>query len=57
MKNSVVTFIFCAPPPPPPRLLITGESFQPEFETYTYADFFAISQKDWSVCSVFCFAS
>ena len=56
MKNSVVTFIFCAPPPPP-RLLITGESFQPEFETYTYVDFFAISQKDWSVCSVFCFAS
>ena len=39
------------PLPPSARLLFIGESFQPKFERYTYADFFAISQKE---CALFC---
>ena len=34
-----------------------GNVFIPSLKRYTYADFFAISQKWWPVCRVFCFAS
>ena len=53
------TFFFHLHPLPLPRLLIIGESFQryTGLKRYTYTDFFAISQKEWLVCSVFCFAS
>ena len=33
-----------------------GKDFNPSLKRYIYADFFAISQKEWPVCSVFCFA-
>ena len=34
-----------------------GKVFNPSLKRYTYTDLFVILQKEWPICSVFCFAS